>query len=625
MAQFPTITATRTTNTQARLEWSALPSQYTTTYLYVSVDGGEWVSFGQTAAQQTWYMYYISEEHSYRFRGRAYKSGPPSGYTDYSDPSNTIYGPIAAPKSMVIRPIYNADPYATNASVTLDNPSSMADHVEYQWSNTSAGRDWLMTPLTAPGNTSFDIYIPGLMWFRVRNVDANDEVSDWLTSDGGFVTAKQPAKPTLLDSTPANFNVDDGTASLGWVYNNTDNSTQGQYELRYKESTVGSWYATVSGTTASEYQLDVASFMSAASLTAPFAISYEVRTKSSSGYPSWSDWSDPRTFNVYSAPSLHIDQPVSGGTVTGMPLSISATYSDMAGFSCISATVSLRKDGNLLYSGPATVSGGTITASIGISDVTLDTGTEYVVSMSASSSSGLQASASSTFTTSFAEPVSGSLAITNDPSTGYASIVASFDNSGGEPAVSVSVARINPDGTRVQLITEGASGSSFTDMYAPLNTAYQYAVSTMSGAGAVKTVYFDNEIETDLWFVYWKSAEAGAVVDNVASAKWNPSQTGINISRPQKTRVYYAGRKDPVSYDGHAISLTETPSWMFIEKSEADVFVKLINDGGRGIYKSCDGWVYHADFDLALTPSYTSIGYYGGASLGITRIAGDAL
>jgi hypothetical protein len=64
---------------------------------------------------------------------------------------------------------------------------------------------------------------------------------------------------------------------------------------------------------------------------------------------------------------------------------------------------------------------------------------------------------------------------------------------------------------------------------------------------------------------------------------------------------------------------------MFIEKSEADVFVKLINDGGRGVYKSCDGWVYHADFDLALTPSYTSIGYYGGASLGITRIAGDAL
>jgi hypothetical protein len=71
MAQFPTITATRTTNTQALLEWSALPSQYTQTYLYVSVDGGEWVLFAQTAAQQTWYNYYISEEHSYTFRGSA--------------------------------------------------------------------------------------------------------------------------------------------------------------------------------------------------------------------------------------------------------------------------------------------------------------------------------------------------------------------------------------------------------------------------------------------------------------------------------------------------------------------------------------------------------------------------
>ena len=64
---------------------------------------------------------------------------------------------------------------------------------------------------------------------------------------------------------------------------------------------------------------------------------------------------------------------------------------------------------------------------------------------------------------------------------------------------------------------------------------------------------------------------------------------------------------------------------MFIDKAEVDAFVQLIEDGGRGVYKSCDGWVYHADFDLTLTPAYTAIGYYGGASLGITRIAGERL
>lgn len=188
---------------------------------------------------------------------------------------------------------------------------------------------------------------------------------------------------------------------------------------------------------------------------------------------------------------------------------------------------------------------------------------------------------------------------------------------GSADAVSVSVSRVNADGTITPLLTDGASGSGLVDRYAPLNTPYQYAVTTTADTQAVKTVYVDNELVTDLWFVYWG--------DNIASAKWNPDNGGIQVTRPQKTRVYYAGRRDPVSYDGHAVSLTETPSWMFLGKDEVDTFVQLIEDGGRGIYKSCDGWVYHADFDLTMTPSYTAIGYYGGASLGITRIAGERL
>lgn len=188
---------------------------------------------------------------------------------------------------------------------------------------------------------------------------------------------------------------------------------------------------------------------------------------------------------------------------------------------------------------------------------------------------------------------------------------------GSADAVSVSVSRVNADGTVTPLLTDGASGSGLVDRYAPLNTPYQYAVTTKASSQAVKTVYVDNIIETDYWFAYWG--------ENVAKAKWNPDNGGIQVTRPQKTRVYYAGRRDPVSYDGHAVALNETPSWMFLGKDEVDTFVKLIEDGGRGVYKSCDGWVYHADFDLTMTPSYTAIGYYGGASLGITRIDGEKL
>jgi hypothetical protein len=195
---------------------------------------------------------------------------------------------------------------------------------------------------------------------------------------------------------------------------------------------------------------------------------------------------------------------------------------------------------------------------------------------------------------------------------------------GSADAVSISVARVNADGL-TPLITDGASGAGAVDKYAPLNTPYQYAVTTMSSANAVKTVYVDNEIITDLWFAYWTHKDGDTVTEMTASAKWNPDNGGIQIARPQKTRVYYAGRKDPVSYDGSAVALSETPSWMLVDRSEAQPFVQLVEDGGRGVYKSCDGWVYHADFDLTLSPKYTAIGYYGGIMLSVTRIAGDQL
>ena len=189
---------------------------------------------------------------------------------------------------------------------------------------------------------------------------------------------------------------------------------------------------------------------------------------------------------------------------------------------------------------------------------------------------------------------------------------------------SISVSRVNSDGI-TPLITDGASGSGAVDKYAPLNTPYQYAITTTSDVNAIKTVYVDNEIVSDLWFAYWTHKENGVSTEMTASAKWNPENGGIQLSRPQKTRVYYAGRKDPVSYDGAAVALGETPSWMLVERGEAQPFIQLIEDGGRGVYKSCDGWVYHADFELTLSPKYTAIGYYGGVGLTVTRIAGDQL
>lgn len=188
---------------------------------------------------------------------------------------------------------------------------------------------------------------------------------------------------------------------------------------------------------------------------------------------------------------------------------------------------------------------------------------------------------------------------------------------GPADAESVSVIRINRDGTRTQLIDRGEADTGYIDKYAPLNTDYSYEVITyaQSGTYAVNTVA--NKLETTRWFAYWG--------DNLAWARWNPSGS-YSITRPEKKRVHYAGRKWPVSYDSKAIDQEHSMSWLAVDMDEwSNGFVDLMNDGGRGVYKGCDGWVFHADFELNATPEYTSITRMGAVSLTVTRIDGEQL
>jgi len=588
------LSATRVSDNQVNLSWTN-PSTIDGVGIEVSIDGGSWSQVGFIGVATSYQYTKASAGHSYRFRvWAAYKA-------NIGTASNvvTVTMTPSAPQSISV-----AASGGTNVTVTLANDSVVATSLEYQTS-TDGGFTWsASTTVSGSPVTSFSTSVSGTALIRVRNKNAVG-VSDWLVSDP-ITTICPPAPPTLRTPSGSVYDMAQGDIEFSWLHNSLDGSTQTAYKLRYAING-GSW-TTLSGTTAQSRTVSRGNFSVGDSVT------WQVRTKGADA--NYSDWSQTGAFSVYTAPTLSITSP--GATITGMPISLTATYSDMAGFTCQAATASLTKDGRTLFSEPATIGGSSITSSLDVSEFLPTNGESYTVVLTARSSSSLQTTANATFLVDFTEPVDGSLSISNDLETGYASLLATYDNTGAdEPAVSISVARVNPDGSITPLITDSTSGAGFEDRYAPLNTTYQYAVTTKASSQAVKTVYVDNIIESDYWFAYWG--------DNVAKAKWNPDNGGIQITRPQKTRVYYAGRKDPVSYDGHAVALTETPSWMFIGKDEVDAFVKLIEDGGRGIYKSCDGWVYHADFDLTLTPSYTAIGYYGGASLGITRIAGERL
>lgn len=1039
----------RNSDNSITLTWNAPSLEYSAMCLEVSTDGGSWSQFAvlwNTATSYTWTG--CSAGHSYQFRIR---TNYLASYSAYDTCATIITMTPTAPTAISTAAISGG----TDIAVTLENESSVATAIEWQystdnkatWSASTTVNGYPVTSFTATG-------ITGTAYIRVANKNSTG-TSAWLVSEA-VTTICPPNPPTLTAPSGNVLDLADGNVTFAWLHNTLDGSAQSAAQLDYSTNGGSMWTSITSITTAQSYTMAIP-------WSAGTTVTWRVKTKGADA--SYSNWSSTKTFNVYTAPTLVITSP--GATITGMPLSISATYSDMAGFTCQAATVTLPNG----KTKNCTINGTAITASIGVDEWLPTNGESYTVVLTARSSSSLQTTVNATFAVAFVEPMPGELSISNDPDTGYASLLATFNNNSGgteysgdtntqydsetayvrklsvqgktektssrnladtstiysryiqyrdvhdatwkessdsrsfavpvtagttyyvktynnsvtllrvacvenlpsgsedilstnaksnalqytitptgnerylvvqasktyldngtadimvctgdyypyepysaaslnsiesvgvvrnlspvdideweqgsinegaavgssynnlkvtynnrvrvasliqvEPstsytvyidadhwmfyccfhdgaytgvyggwlqtttgsltlttdantnaigyairnknnaaitpsdisdvvlrivrtdtigeiettlrsagsvndilqvgktswtverkvgsvnlgslnwtalttsgrnyfaaevsgiksgtqnvicpwaytwqtyavdamtftttrlstttglyvrdsgeyvdaaafktamsgvylfyelqtsshdadtsistmqvddsfivlteldstfdmttwdgsadAVSISVARVNADGI-TPLIEDAASGAGAVDKYAPLNTPYQYAVTTKSSANAVKTVYVDNEIVTDLWFAYWG--------ENVASAKWNPDNGGIQLTRPQKTRVYYAGRKDPVSYDGSAVALSETPSWMLVDRSEVQPFVQLVEDGGRGVYKSCDGWVYHADFDLTLTPKYTAIGYYGGIMLSVTRIAGEQL
>ena len=188
---------------------------------------------------------------------------------------------------------------------------------------------------------------------------------------------------------------------------------------------------------------------------------------------------------------------------------------------------------------------------------------------------------------------------------------------GSADADSITVIRVNADGTRTALLENGESGAGITDKYASLNTEYTYEVVTYASSGAYAVNPITNTLNSTRWFAYWG--------DNIAWAKWNPSGS-YSITRPEKKRVHYAGRKWPVSYDSKAIEQSHSMSWQVVDMEDwENGFKQLMADGGRGVYKGCDGWVFHADFDYNAQPNYTSITRIGKLGLTITRIDGEQL
>lgn len=189
-------------------------------------------------------------------------------------------------------------------------------------------------------------------------------------------------------------------------------------------------------------------------------------------------------------------------------------------------------------------------------------------------------------------------------------------NNGDIDPVTVTISRVCR-GERKVLCENIDVGSALTDKYIPLNEPLSYVAVTAAESGAITTVSFDFTARTPWWFFYFDNEE-------MARAMWNP-ETDITKGRPSDESVVYWGRDYPVLYEGKSLSDERSFSAALINKSEAESFNKLLESGGRCVYKSGDGDVFNAYVTYAITPDYATTAYYGNISVNITRIDGDEL
>lgn len=417
-----------------------------------------------------------------------------------------------------------------------------------------------------------------------------------------MATPIKPASGEVIQSTS-------GSASVTFEWEKRTN--QEAYRLRYKLVDDANWTTIEETSSATSKTVTLTE--------GEYIWSAQVKYGGNSLVPGmWELWYSESTFSVYDAPTVTVTAP--SATITDMPINYSITFSDdngtfAGGTLNVYQMLSQNQPGPLVYTEQLDGLSGSITADEFLPPQSALVGFDFIVA----SSTTLKTTARTRQTVSMVPPRHGTLAITNDPDTGYSTLTVGWDNStGSTAAVSANLYRVDGD-NRVLIASGLTNPSTVVDKYAPLNKSYTYQVVTFANSGAFYTAEFTNKIVTDRWFAIWDGGEKSAW------AEWNPKGS-YKLTRPQKKRVHYVGREYPVSYDGTALDETHSITFTVVDMdSWSNGFIELMHDGGRGVYKSVDGKVFWADFEITNTPDYTSITRIGTVSIDITRIEGDAV
>lgn len=602
-----------------------------------SDNGGVWVVVGTKAADKNAALTEsyvdntatINNSYSYRVRPVNSRGVSPIAYED-TGTTPTLNTP-AAPTS--IKAVYNS---SGDIVLTLVNPERTATALVIERS-LNGGSSWTqideLDESTDPVTTYTDDTSPSgtAIQYRARNTNmdltGDDRYSAWTVSNT-VSTLSAPQAPTLImPVTGTPITLDEGTARLAWVHNPTDGTPQEAAQIQYYVN--DTYISTITVGSVSYYDLTLNPLY----ISAGDTVSWRVRTKGA--YANYSDWSDYNSFKALTKPQIAFTAPDNGDVITNLPLALSWTYNDDSGLLAALTLDILSPGGDVVYTEAIeTGGGGSGTYTHSLAGFLFDNDTSYGLRVTALSDTGLTAVDEITVSIEyqsvrlqdsfFVDPE-----INND--TGTVDLLISVDESpivvDPDPDAEEPVYINSPvdhatlyrvvNGKRVLLKDNVAAGDQLTDMYAPLNVTYQYELIEVATTGEVAIVDMDVTLDSIYWYVYWGDG-------NIARALWNPNGA-VSLSRPERQQIRYSGRKYPVTYDSEAIEETYSFSGVIDDMEELDAFRRLIQDGGQGIWKSCDGQVYAADFDYSYSADYTRNHITWDIDLSVTRIDSEAL
>lgn len=462
-----------------------------------SVDGGAWSQISAASNTVTNYTdSSTSAGHSYAYRVVAYT---PTGLTAYAQ-TGTVYTTPAAPKSVSASSVS-----ATEVSVSASVASAYADGYEFEH-RVGAGGSWgerksAETPSASMASAAGD------NWYRARAYKGS-LYSAWTSTADSIVTVAQPLAPSVSVQAVAPTG---SSVTVSWTKNHPDGSAISGSQVEVTDASGSVSVIGVSGTASS----------TAVSLPVKGTYRFRVRTKGvwAESNDGWGAWSDYSVTDAYDLPKVEVTSP--GEKIGSIPFTVAWSATDETGITAQSMTVA-DSDGGVVFS--CSPGNGVSSVDIDAGDFFPANGATYTVTVSVVAGSSLTGAASKSFSVAWDMPNLPAAVVSLDRDTLSEAITVTWDDTGNSvTTASITVERINPDGSLTTLGSNLASGETLNDYLVPLNTVFRYRVTSVSNTGTTSSRDIEVYVDSDGSEAFNFGSDAGTCVRLSYNAKANAS------------------------------------------------------------------------------------------------------